>query len=426
MFYLLVVSLFFGSCLDYYIWRKITPSMISVIGIYAILFIHAAIGESLGFLPIESNVYFFITTFYVVGLFASLSCAFGMSFLSKGVVVDTSVTNKYYGPKIRKYIINTTVLVSLICCFFIYKGWSEIGSFVSDDFEGTLTYGIAGHFFAILVALIPFLLKAYYSKRTKPVFILLAFVLVLLFMKQVKYWVMIPLVWMFWYSIAAGYIKLSIKKFLLLSLVLVFLLVSLFFSVYFMKVFFRGDSGNVDYNTVLIEIMIHFFGYLYSGLLTFSVYISDGLYNALTPNDILGLFSGPVNIINVIINDDLINLTLPKYFVVINKITGTTGNVPTLWGTLLLAGGYYAYAFYFFMFLCICLLQWFAKRSQCFLMIYTFITSFLFFSWFDYYYYLLMPFEVTVLILMFYTIFERKIKPNNTKILSGESYDEIR
>lgn len=124
--------------------------------------------------------------------------------------------------------------------------------------------------------------------------------------------------------------------------------------------------------------MIHFFGYLYSGLLTFSVYISDGLYNAFIPSDILGLFSGPVNIINVILNDNLINLTLPKYFVVINKITGTTGNVPTLWGTLLLAGGYYAYVFYFFMFFCIYLLLWFAKRSQCFLIIYTFITSFLF------------------------------------------------
>ncbi|EOV9624447.1 DUF6337 family protein [Cronobacter sakazakii] len=400
--------------------------MISVIGIYVILFIHAAIGESLGFLPVESNVYFFITTFYVVGLFASLSCAFGMSVLSKGIVLNTRVTDKYYGLKIRKNIINITVVVSLICCFFIYKGWSEVGSFVSDDFEGTLTYGIAGHFFAILVALIPFLLKAYYSKRTKSVFLLLVFVLVLLFMKQVKYWVMIPLVWMFWYSIVAGYIKLSIRKFLFISLILAFLLVSLFFSVYFMKVFFREGSENVDYNTVLIEIMIHFFGYLYSGLLTFSVYISDGLYNAFIPSDILGLFSGPVNIINVILNDDLINLTLPKYFVVINKITGTTGNVPTLWGTLLLAGGYYAYIFYFFMFYCIYLLLWFAKRSQCFLIIYTFITSFLFFSWFDYYYYLLMPFEVTVLILIFYTIFERKIKFRNITLFSGESCDETR
>ncbi|EOC0271231.1 hypothetical protein ACI0ZH_004089, partial [Cronobacter sakazakii] len=78
--------------------------MISVIGIYVILFIHAAIGESLGFLPVESNVYFFITTFYVVGLFASLSCAFGMSFLSKGIVLNTRVTDKYYGLKIRKNI----------------------------------------------------------------------------------------------------------------------------------------------------------------------------------------------------------------------------------------------------------------------------------------------------------------------------------
>nr|WP_265093640.1 hypothetical protein [Cronobacter sakazakii] len=37
-----------------------------------------------------------------------------------------------------------------------------------------------------------------------------------------------------------------------------------------------------------------------------------------------------------------------------------------------------------------------------------------------------MPFEVTVLILIFYTIFERKIKFRNITLFSGESYDETR
>ncbi|WP_233380377.1 DUF6337 family protein, partial [Escherichia coli] len=166
---------------------------------------------------------------------------------------------------------------------------------------------------------------------------------------------------------------------------------------------------------VLYDIMIHFFGYLYSGILTFSIYISKGLYNQLDAKDILGLFSGPVNVLNILIGEKIISLDITRPFVTLNEYSGTVGNVPSLWGTLLLAGGYLSLPIYFLIIFLISVLQWFSKRSNLALIIYTFLTSFLFFSWFDYYYYLLMPFEVSVLCVIFYIVFERRARNTKTE-----------
>ncbi|WP_435945565.1 DUF6337 family protein [Dryocola sp. BD586] len=401
------LMLMLGTAFDYYIWKKITPCMVSFVGVFFIIFVHALIGEPLGFIAIEPTIYIFILLFYVVGLTASISCAFLMASLTRNIPYSNYNISKKYPPGVRTTILSISFAVALLCLYFIFHAWQVAGSFVSDDFEGLLSYGVIGHVFSLLVALIPFVLKCFHTKRSKSVFLFIVFILFLLFMKQVKYWVMIPLVWIFWYSMVAGYIKMSAKKILLLCVLIVSALILLFFSVYFMKVVFSGDEVNVDYGVLFYDIMIHFFGYLYSGVLTFSVFITKGMYNNLVANDILGLFSGPVNIINLLLGDDLINLTLPKSMEIINTYSGTSGNVPTIWGTLLMAAGYYSFIIYFMIIFFVSFLQWMTKYSGLFYILYTFMTSFLFFSWFDYYYYLLMPFEVIILCSIFYLIFER-------------------
>ncbi|MCT4706782.1 DUF6337 family protein [Enterobacteriaceae bacterium H16N7] len=352
--------------------------------------------------------------FYLVGLTASISCAFAMAWITRQVIEPCNNINVIYSSDLRRRVLQFSFVITLLCCYFIYRAWSSAGSFVSDDFESSLTFGLAGHMFSILVALIPFVLKCYHSKRTKTVFIFIIFILFLLFMKQVKYWVMIPLVWIFWYSIVAGYIKISLKKLVVLCLVIAASLISLFFSVYFMKVVLSNGGSDVNYSVLFYDIMIHFFGYLYSGILTFSVFLSKGMYTNVIANDIIGLFAGPLNLINVFLGEDLLNLTLPRTMEVINSQTGTTGNVPTIWGTLLLAAGYYSYVIYFLIIFFASFLQWMTKYSSLYSILYTFMTTFLFFSWFDYYYYLLMPFEVFVLCSLFYFIFEVKIKRAST------------
>ncbi|WP_236651432.1 DUF6337 family protein, partial [Enterobacter cloacae] len=391
MFAFFFLVILFGFSIDYFVWRRITPLIASYIGVFFIVLTHILFGKQLGFVDIEDGIYTFISLFFLIGLIASLVCAFIMAWLTKNMDLRSYKNNKT--SRVSKAVIWLALLISFLCAYFIYSAGTKLGSYVSEDFENALTYGVPGHVFAILVSLMPFVLKRYHADKRKSILFLLLCILVLLFMKQVKYWVMIPFVWMVWYSVVSGYIKLTFSRLIILSVLIIFLLTSFFFLVYFMKVVFSTTSQSVDYSAVIYDIMIHFFGYLYSGILTFSVYFRQGIFNNLSVNDLMGLFAGPINVLNLILGEDLINLNLTRPFVVLNNYSGTVGNVPSFWGTLLMASGYLSFGIYFILMFAISLLQWFSKYSNLALMVYTFLTSFLFFSWFDYYYYLLMPFE---------------------------------
>lgn len=410
MFAFFFLVIIFGFSIDYFVWRRITPLIASYIGVFFITLTHILFGQQLGFVDIEDGIYIYIALFFVVGLIASLACAFIMAWLTKSIDLKSYKSER--NTRVSKILIYFTLFISLLCAYFIYSEGTRLGSFVSEDFENALTYGIPGHVFAVLVSLMPFVLKSYHVNKRKSILFLLVCILILLFMKQVKYWVMIPFIWMIWYSVVSGYIKLTAGKVIILSLTIIALLMSFFFLVYFMKVIFSTNSQTIDYGAVINDIMIHFFGYLYSGILTFSVFLRQGIFNSLNVNDVIGLFAGPINVLNLMLGEDLINLNLTRPFVILNKYTGTVGNVPSLWGTLLMASGYMSFVIYFIMMFFISLLQWFSKFSNLALMIYTFLTSFLFFSWFDYYYYLLMPFEVSMLCIFFYIIFEKRKKVN--------------
>ena len=403
-FFFVVITLGFSA--DYFVWRRITPLIASYIGVFFILLTHILFGQQLGFVNIDNGIYIFIILFFLVGLVASLMCAFTMTWLTRNIDFKLHVSER--NTQTSHFVIYFAIFISVLCAYFIYSEGTRLGSFVSEDFENALTYGVPGHVFAVLVSLMPFVLKRYHADKRKSILFLLLCILILLFMKQVKYWVMIPFVWMVWYSVVSGYIKLTVGKVIFLSLLIIALLMSFFFLVYFMKVIFSTNSQSIDYGAVINDIIIHFFGYLYSGILTFSVYLRQGMFSSLTINDLMGLFAGPINILNLILNDNLISLNLTRPFVVLNKYSETVGNVPSLWGTLLMASGYLSFAIYFVIIFFVSLLQWFSKFSNLALIIYTFLTSFLFFSWFDYYYYLLMPFEVSMLCIFFYILFEKR------------------
>ncbi|EJL89599.1 DUF6337 family protein [Pantoea sp. GM01] len=405
MLVLFIFTSFLCCYIDYRIWHKLTPLMISYIGVFIIVVTHYFIGERLGFVSIDENVFLYLSIFITVGLIASLACYCATLFF---VTYDLNhhSTNKFYDSSTRISVITFSLLIALLCLYYIINSWYKLGTLVSEDFEGLLTYGLAGHSFAILVSLLPFLLKAFFSKKNKYILSLIIFIFLLLFMKQVKYWVMIPLVWMIWYSIYSGFLKIDFLKSFFISIVCALMLFLLFFLVYFMKVVLNAQNQTIDYSILTYDILIHFFGYLYSGVLTFSAYIEQGVFSSLYPKDILGLFSGPLNVINILVNNDLMTLDIVRPFVTLNTTSNSVGNVPTLWGTLLISAGYVSFIVYFFVMFFIYFLQWCARFSTLAAINYTFLTSFLFFSWFDYYYYLLMPFEVCVFCCIFYCLFD--------------------
>lgn len=392
-----------GFYLDYSCWKRLTPCIVSFIGVYFILLIYELVGEQLGFIALNDFVYFYISIFYLCGFLASIIAAVIFARIEK---ISPPVEKFHlfdYGSRAKRLITSITILICIVCSYHILTAYYELGSFVSEDFEGKLTYGFAGHSFAILMATVPFLVEIFLREKKKRYLLLILFVFSLLFLKQVKYWVMIPLVWMVWYIISGRYIELSIKKYFTISLQLFISLFILFFSVYFMKVI-MSNQGSLDYTAVLFSIMIHFLGYLFSGILTLSNYEMLGLYNNLSFNDGLGLLAGFLNLFNVILGNDLLNLELVRPMLSLNLIYNSVGNVPSLWGTMLLAAGNYAFIFFFMMIFILSILCGMAKHSKLSLIIYTFLTSFLFFSWFDYYYYLLTPYEVSAYVVILYAM----------------------
>ncbi len=406
MILLFICSAIVVFCFDYKLWNAFTPVMISFSGIIFILCSHYLLGESLGFKRVDDSVYVFLTMFLYSAFASSLICNFLVHRININVRAKVR-NNEIYSDKKRIFIIYFCFFLSCICLMFIIKSWMSLGNLVSEDFESSLTYGVAGHSFALLVASLPFLVKCIYTRKSAITIALLFCVFLLLFMKQVKYWVMIPFVWMVWYCITSKFVKLSLIKTLLITSCVIIFLLCFFFLVYLMKVMLSNVSGNLDYLTIIYDITIHFFGYLYSGVITFSAYIQQGFYTNLSSKDLWGLFAGPLNVINVLLHNDLIELELNRPFIILNSFSLSVGNVPTLWGTILLAGGYTSILIYFLINAFLYMLLFATKFSNLAILIYTFLTSFLFFSWFDYYYYLLMPFEVAVFCSLFYILFEK-------------------
>lgn len=402
MIFLFFLLLPIGFTLDYFCWKRLTPCIVSFVGVYLILLTYEFVGQPLGFIALNNYVYFYILLFYLCGFLASISAAILFSRIDKikTPIIDFSLFN--YGHRAKYFITNIALLMSLICAWHIFSAYHELGSFVSEDFEARLTYGFAGHSFAILMATLPFLVEIYLKEKKKKYIFFIAMIFILLFMKQVKYWVMIPLVWMVWYIISGKFIQLSIRKYIIISFQLLIMLLVLFFSVYFMKVIMSNQSGSLDYFSVIFSIMIHFLGYLFSGILTLSNYEGLGLYNNLTFTDGLGLLAGFLNIFNAITGSDLLTLELVRPMLSLNTVYGAVGNVPSIWGTMLLSAGNYAFLFFFIMIFLLSILCGMSRHSKLMLIIYTFLTSFLFFSWFDYYYYLLTPYEVSAFVIVFY------------------------
>lgn len=402
MYILFFLLLPMGFLIDYISWKRVTPCMVAFVGIYFILLAYEIFGGYLGFIAINTYVYFYIFIFYLCGLFASLLSALVFAFIYKIKRPVDNFSVFEYGNRSKRIIISIAIIMAIVCVYNIYSAYLALGSFVSEEFEEKLTYGFAGHSFAILMATLPFLAEIFFRERKKSIFLLIAMILILLFMKQVKYWVMIPLVWITWYAISGKFIQLSFKKYFSLLLKLSLALVSLFFLVYFMKVYMSNHSGNLDYSAVIFSIAIHFFGYLFSGILTLSSYESLGIYRHLVQNDGMGLLSGFLNIFNVLSGSELIELQINRPFVILNTLYNSSGNVPSLWGTLLLATGYYSFFWFFMLIFILSLLCGLSGYSKLILLLYTFQTSFLFFAWFDYYYYLLTPYEVSAFVMLFY------------------------
>lgn len=411
IFYLMVIIVFY---FDYKLWRKVTPNIISFFGITVISIFYDMFGGQLGFIEVNFEVYIYLMFFLLFGFLGSLVAFFILrvvGFNVRGQVLDFNIRSGGKGN--IAFFMAFIILVSFIS-YSILNVYRLTATLTGDEFESYLTYGILGHAYTLLLATIPFLFLKYRSRAgVLNVYIYFIFAAIfLLFLKQVKYWVIVPFIWIFIIkiyldsnSIAVGVFKFSFYcgLFSLFSFVMV----------YFYKIAYHSDGiSEIEFFSVLLDIANHLFAYLFSGLLVFSELIGDGVFNEHMVRDPLVLFRGATNIFRAV-------LGLGVYeeegflidFYTINTVTMKTGNVGTLWASFLLYLGYFSFLFFFTIIFLLSLFLGLSTRYNLAFLLYTCISAFIFLSWFASYFELISPYETSSLVIFIY-IFSYGIRNN--------------
>ena len=403
IFYISIVISFF---IDYFFWRKITPYMISFVGVFVISLLYDLFGKALGFIDLEPEVYLYFSIFSFTGLMASLLGGYLSSkiTLKHKYPIATYRELLSYSDKGIRYFFVYVLVLGILCLYGVYNAYTISGSWTGEEFEALLSQGVFGHSYALLMASTPFIYLMASQKNSKKTYVLLFFVLFLLFMKQIKYWVIVPLIWMFLLSIyinRSNMVELLKRAFFISTLIFIF-----FASAYSLVIII--NSGDADIVLMIKDIFGHFLGYIFSGILVFSSLIKDGYFNNLVPHDPFIAFQGGVNLVSVLIGQGLYQgseILIPFYS--LNPLTGKTGNVGTLWASFLLYLGSYSFFIFFIIILMLSLLLKLSKHYAGAFIVYTCLSSFMFLTWFSSYFSLLSPYETPVLAFIIYVILSR-------------------
>ncbi len=394
MYYIYFSTFIFCSLLTKYTHRRITYNIIAHAPLLIVYTLYHFLGEGYGFVKLNDDVAIVYTIFILLG------------FLSEGAVLSI---------KKGAGIVNTKELkvspffayfcLALVCIVLMHiRELSLMYGVSSDIFEQKMSGGFIGHSLVFLMASLPFLYLLYkdgsVSKYT--LFIVISLIFLSLFLKQVKSWVMIPMVFLLFIFLSFSDDSGGRKRFIYSFLVLVFSAL-LFFLVYFFKKI-NSDSGtDVDFLETFHDILKHFLFYLFSGVGAFSEGINNGLDKTVgwyLP------FMPIVHSIEKILGNDLTPAVSNAGFI-INASYPRLSNVFTMFGTLWVNMGYMSFVYYSIV---VALLTVLSIRRESVIMsfIYLFFASFAVFSWFDFYYFHLTVYEVPIFMIFIYFIFKSR------------------
>ncbi len=411
--YLLISLLIF--VLEFKIWRTITPTIIIFSGVTVVLTLHFLFSSTLEFVQLNSIIFIYLFIFLLISFISSL-----LSFLF--IYNNNSIIDSHHIKKIsiklfakEKMIFSISMFLLLIFIFYaIIKAYKTVGIMAGDNFEYLLSYGIVGHSFALLMACTP-ITYLFFNFSTTILFkrfflMILCISLFFLFLKQVKYWSLVPSVWIAIINFHLYGVKFNLK-FLLKIISLILLSVMIFFFTYLFSLYVFGVD--VDFYYKMYDTAYHFIGYLFSGIIVFSSLINDGYFNELPYRDVCGTFTGACNIIDFFRGLGLYseeNIFIIDFYTLEN-VFNKKGNVPTLWGVFMLHLGWTSFIFYFLLSLFIYFIFILSRTRLPFFLYYTGLISFMFFSWFASYFALLSIYEIPLLslfVIWFLLIFPQK------------------
>lgn len=433
MFYFYLLFFLVVMFIELKIWQALTPLIVAFSGITVISVMHSTFGGYLGFIKVHPEVYLYISCFLAISFASSLFVfvifyfsRVGRSNLSAGFQVTracSSAKKKSDNNSLNKLCLATADLapsrifnnnfvaylflnaVSLLMMFVLYsvlRAYFSVGRIAGEEFEHALSYGVVGHAFALLMACVPFLylfVKLSASRWVRRMcFVSLILALIFLFMKQVKYWVLVPLIWILVINFMLYGFKFNMRLFykvLGMSAVAIIL----FFTVYFVQVVSGNNGvGGLDIPELILNVFYHLLGYAFSGLIVFSSLIDDGFFVSLNYKDAAVAFEGLFNIFSALVGGggyDGDHFVIDFY--VLNEVFYKVGNVGTLWADFIIYMGFFAFPIYFVMFSLLYFLFMLSRFNFLAFIYYTGLISFLFFSWFASYFKLLSPYEVPIL-----------------------------
>ncbi len=368
------------------LWRTlITPLNCLMIPYTIVLLITISLPESLGF----ADFYYPSILIWSVGLIVFFIPSFLLALWShkKNIDFDYQVNE----PALTKPLVIFSILLLIFFAFrFFFMQRTTQDSIGSKEFAGNFsTYGVFGHILISLLAL-EILWIFMYSKGKRIYLFILAGIIIITVLNQVKSWMLIPI-------LSGLLMRILTNRTRLKAIIIIPIIIggfAFFYLSYYLTLVIAGDS---EMNSDLTEwISLHFLHYLTSGLNGLSVDAQQGFWETSDPSMI---FSPFINIVHLITGNPMVYPVNPFY---LDSGVNAT-NVRTFFGTI------YLYLPIFFswiyVFLISSLLYLFRMLSLftkniCFAMLDIWFCTLLCMGWFDFYFQTFNSIEVPLWILL--------------------------
>lgn len=380
--------------LEVAVWRRLTPNVIAAFPCFVVVALATLVTPYFGFVRPVADLYLILAVFFAVGCLGSLTVVFLFRRYTAIYVTRPSFDLQGRGVLCLK------VLAAVLCLFVAlksYLAYLAIGNIHDEEFSKILSHGAAGHSLVFLMIAAPVLLFA--CRRSDWVALLIVIAsFALFFLRQVKGWFVVPVLFcffMYWY---AGRFRLDGRG-ALTAFLLLCLMVLMFFFVYLLG--WASRSGfQLSFESLysaLEAISVHFMGYLVSGVLGFSELIRSS--TELVGKDCHYLVASIYNILAAIQGEVPMSVVSDGFFV-ISEQHGKGSNVYTLWGTLLLRAGWLSFIVYLLLMMMLTALMVVQSRNGLIFLIYCYLVSFMAIGWFDYYYFHLAVYEGAILLMV--------------------------
>lgn len=402
----LIIEILLFSYIDIFFYNKIfTPFNILAYPIAVILTLATYMNTYFDFKPLSIEVYaLFILGFSIFWLGGQFS-SFILGRLKK-TFSDLEPQKSYINTDLKKTIIVISWGIIISLFFSFYFAFMSVGGFKNmgtDQFAYLYAgSGITGHLLVIAIPCIIYLVTIF-RKKDYLIIITFSILFICIILYQVKTYIFLTFI-----SCILTFIhkndkaRLKARHYFLLSLIIFLLFeVSYIFSV-------RINTSNIlDTNVFLAK---HFVGYLFAGVNGLNEHFANCLPIGIFPDL---LFMPFINLINFARGIEPMSV-VSNYYVPIDLKGELTSNVKTIFGTILIYGGYFTGILYvlflgFISYFVMLILQ--ISNNIWYKLIYIFLMSGLFLGWYDLYFNNLTIIEVPFIMFLFSIISRIKFLP---------------